>query len=47
LTWGGYSSYGLSYWIELPNPIVPFLQVNMPTYFVFNDPNNVNPWPAT
>jgi hypothetical protein len=46
LTFNGYDAYGLSYWLEVPNAIAPFLQVNMPTYFVFNDPNNVNPWPA-
>ena len=47
LTFGGYSSYGLSYWLEVPSALAPFLQVMMPSYFVFNDPNNVNPWPAT
>ena len=47
LTFGGYSSYGLSYWLEVPNAIAPFLQLAMPTYFTFNDGNNVNPWPAS
>ena len=46
LTFGGYSSYGLSYWLEVPNAIAPFLSLNMPTYFTFNDANNVNAWPA-
>ena len=46
LTFGGYSSYGLSYWLEVPNAIAPFLSLNMPTYFTFNDGNNVNAWPA-
>jgi hypothetical protein len=47
LTFSGYEAYGFSYWLEVPNALAPFLQVNMPTYFVFSDPNNVNPWPAT
>jgi hypothetical protein len=47
LTFNGYSSYGLSYWLEVPNAIAPFLSIGMPTYFVFHDPNNVNPWPAS
>ncbi len=46
LAYSGYSSYGLSYWLEVPNAIAPFLTLNMPTYFTFTDPNNVNPWPA-
>ena len=46
LTYGGYQSYGLSYWLEVPNALAPFLQINMPTYFTFNDANNVNAWPA-
>ncbi len=47
LTYSGYPSYGLSYWLEVPSALAPFLQIQMPTYFVFNDPNNVNAWPAT
>jgi hypothetical protein len=47
LTFNGYSSYGLSYWLEVPNAIAPFLSIGMPTYFSFNDPNNINPWPVS
>ena len=47
LTFDGYSSYGLSYWLEASNVIAPFLSIGMPTYFTFNNPNNVNPWPTS
>jgi hypothetical protein len=46
LTFTGYSSYGLSYWLEVPNALAPFISITGATYFTFNDGNNVNPFPA-
>ncbi|MEP7015126.1 MAG: hypothetical protein ABI925_06780 [Verrucomicrobiota bacterium] len=40
LTFGGYDAYGLSYWLEVPTAIAPFLSITAVQYFTFNDPSN-------
>ena len=46
LTFGGYSSFGLSYWLEVDNALAPFISLTSVTYFTFPDPNQLNPNPA-
>jgi hypothetical protein len=46
LTFAGYSSFGLSYWLEVPNALAPFLSITGVTYSTFPDPNQTSPNPA-
>ena len=46
LTFDGYASFGLSYWLEAPNALAPFLSLTSVTYFTFPDPNQTAPNPA-
>ncbi len=47
LTYSGYSSFGLSYWLEVPNAWAPFLSITGVTYSSqFPDPNQTVPNPA-
>src|SRR2546430_1486890 len=43
LTFSGYSSFGLSYWLEVPNALAPFLSIASKTHFTFPDPNQPIP----
>src|SRR2546423_7147335 len=47
LTFSGYSSFGLSYWLEVPNALAPFIAITDAIYFTFPDPNQTAPNPAT
>lgn len=38
LTYGGYSSYGYSEWLELPNAVAPFFHITTETWATFGDP---------
>ena len=38
LSFSGYSSYGLSYWLEIPNAQASFFHITAETYFTFLDP---------
>jgi hypothetical protein len=46
LMFTGYSSFGLSYWLEVDNAIAPFLSITNVQYFTFPDPNQTSPNPA-
>ncbi len=47
LTYAGYSSFGLSYWLEVPTALAPFLSITGVTYSSqFPDPNQTVPNPA-
>ena len=46
LTFANYASFGLSYWLEVPNALAPFLHITGATYFTFPDANQLNPNPA-
>lgn len=39
LTYSGYESPGLSYWLELPIGIAPFVSITAVQYFTFSSPN--------
>jgi PEP-CTERM motif len=47
LTFSPYSSYGLSYWLETPTALAPFLSITGVSYFTFLEPNQLTPNPAT
>jgi hypothetical protein len=44
LTFSGYSSYGLSYWLELPNAQASFFHITAEDFLTFTDPTQPN-WP--
>ena len=44
LTFAGYSSYGLSYWLEIPNAQASFFHITAETFLTFTDPTQPN-WP--
>jgi hypothetical protein len=44
LTYGGYSSYGLSYWLEIPNAVASSFHITAEVFNVFNDPTQPG-WP--
>lgn len=47
LTYDGYSAFGLSYWLEVPTALAPFLSITGVTYGAqFPDPNSVSPNPS-
>jgi len=47
LTYAGYSSFGQSYWLEVPTALAPFLSITGETYSAqFPDPNQTVPNPA-
>ena len=45
LTFGGYSAYGLSYWLEANNALAPFINGTGVSYFTFPDGNGANSFP--
>src|SRR6267143_3547705 len=44
LTFSGYNSYGLSYWLELPNAQASFFHITAEDFLTFTDPTQPN-WP--
>ena len=44
LTYSGYSAYGLSYWLELPNAQAASFTITAENFLVFTDPNQTG-WP--
>ena len=44
LDFEGYQSYGLSYWLEVPNAQASFFHITAETFYVFNDPTQPG-WP--
>ena len=40
ITFTGFTADGLSYWLQVPNALAPFISITSETYFVFTDPNN-------
>src|SRR6266581_3635089 len=46
LTFNGYNATGLSYWLEVPNPLAPFIEITNVQYFTFPIPNQLTPNPA-
>ena len=44
LNFGGYNSYGLSYWLELPNAQASFFHITAEDFLTFTDPTQPN-WP--
>jgi hypothetical protein len=44
LTYAGYQSYGLSYWLEVPDAVASYFHITSETFMVFNDPNQPG-WP--
>ena len=44
LTYSGYGSYGLSYWLEIPNAQAIFFHITAETFMTFNDPQQTG-WP--
>jgi hypothetical protein len=44
LTFGGYSAYGLSYWLEIPNAVAPFFHITQEIFLTFNAPAQPG-WP--
>jgi hypothetical protein len=47
LTFNGYNALGLSYWLELPAAMAPFITITNAQYFTFTDPNNAFGFPIT
>jgi dockerin type I repeat protein len=43
LTFSGYSSSGLSYWMEADNALAPFIKTSNVTYFTFTTANQTTP----
>jgi hypothetical protein len=46
LTYSGYKSFGLSYWLEAQKALAPNISITNVTYFTFPDPNQITPNPA-
>jgi hypothetical protein len=42
-TYAGYNSFGLSYWVQLPNSIASQVSLTNVQYFTFTDPNASGP----
>src|ERR1043166_8712456 len=40
LTFNGYMTFGLSYWLEVQNDLAPFLTITSVNYFTFPFPNS-------
>jgi hypothetical protein len=40
ITFSGYTGDGLSYWLQVPSALAPFISITSETYFTFTDPNN-------
>jgi hypothetical protein len=38
-TWTGYTGVGLSYWLEVPNALAPYISITGETYFTWTDAN--------
>jgi hypothetical protein len=38
-TWTGYTGVGLSYWLEVPNALAPFISITGESYFTWTDAN--------
>ena len=48
LNFAGYNALGLSYWLEVPTALAPFLSITSAQYFTFLDPNTpAGQFPAT
>src|SRR5205823_11169370 len=45
LTFSGYSSYGLSYWLEVDDALAPFVRIKNANYFTFLDPTQTSSVP--
>jgi hypothetical protein len=45
LTFSGYGSYGLSYWLEVDDALARFIRITNATYFTFLDPTQTSPVP--
>jgi PEP-CTERM motif len=43
LTFSGYTSNGLSYWLQVPTALAPFITITSEQYFTFTDSNNPGP----
>jgi len=39
VTFSGFTGEGLSYWLEVPNALAPFITITDETYFTWTDPN--------
>ena len=46
LKYRGYTSFGLSYWLEVQKALAPNISITNVTYFTFLDPNQTTPNPA-
>jgi hypothetical protein len=46
LTYSGYKSFGLSYWLEVQKALAPNISITNVTYFKFLDPTQTGPNPA-
>src|SRR5205823_70407 len=46
LTFSGYNATGLSYWLEVPNTLAPYIAITNVQYFTFPNPNQLTPNPA-
>jgi hypothetical protein len=38
-TWTGFTGVGLSYWLEVPTALAPFISITGESYFTWTDPN--------
>ena len=45
LTFSGYNSLGVSYWLEVPNALAPFIEITNVQYFTFPNPNQPPTYP--
>ncbi len=43
LTFTGFTSNGLSYWLQVPTALAPFITITSEQYFTFTDSNNPGP----
>lgn len=43
VTFSGFTGDGLSYWLQVPTALAPFISITSEQYFVFTDPNNTGP----
>lgn len=41
-TWTGFTGRGLSYWLEVPTALAPFITITGEQYFTWSDPNGSN-----
>ncbi len=43
VTFTGYTGDGLSYWLQVPTALAPYISITSEQYFTFTDPNNTGP----